>query len=274
MNKIACTQWGFPGNGWYAVRMAAAAGLDGLQIELGSYEKGYSMAQKVVRDAYLEEGAKFGIEFPSLVLNDLTVNEFVNGRDTERGKISYEQMKLGIDVAADMGIKVVMIPNFFNNFITEEKHYANAADALKFCCDEAGQHGITIATEGVLAWKDHKRIVDAVNMPNLEVFFDSMNYKFFSGLNQLEVLNDVYPSVERLGQLHVKDGTDVLSGGLLGEGDMDFFAQIEELKKRKYKGWIIIEDYYCEGPNKDKNILDQLSLLKKDIATLKSALAD
>lgn len=273
MNKIGCTQWGMPGNGWYAVRMAAAAGLDGLQIELGSYEKGYPMAQQVVYEAYLEEGAKYGIEFPSFVLNDLTVNEFVNGKETERGQISYEQMKIGIDVAAKMGVKVVMIPNFFNNFITEEKHYKNAAEALKFCCDEAGQHGMTIATEGVLAWKDHKRIIDAVNMPNLEVFFDSMNYKFFSGLNQLEVLEDVYPSVERLGQLHVKDGKDVLSGALLGEGDMDFFAQIEALKKKKYQGWIIMEDYYCEGPNQSKNLLDQLAMLKQDVATLKNALA-
>lgn len=126
--KFGVTQWGMPGNGLYAVKLAKDAGLDGLQIELGSYEKGYPMGQKRIRDAYMEDGAKYGIEFPSLVLNDLTINDFVNGRDCEKGKIAYDQMKLGIEVAADMNVKVVMIPNFFDNFITKDEHYKNAAE--------------------------------------------------------------------------------------------------------------------------------------------------
>lgn len=268
--KFACTQWGMPGEGLYAVRIAKEAGLDGLQIELGSYENGYPMAQKCVRDKYMEDGAKYGIEFPSIVLNDLTINDFVHGKDTERGQIAYEQMKLGIEVAADMKIDTVMIPNFFNNFITEEEHFKNAADALKFCCDEAGKHGITIASETVLSWKDHKKIFEMVNMPNLGVFFDSMNYKFFSKLDQMEVLTSVYDHM--VPQLHVKDGIDDLSGSLLGEGNMDFYKQADYIANSDYKGWVIVENYYSHMPLRGNSTADQLELFKKDVKNLKKSL--
>ena len=45
-------------------------------------------------------------------------------------------------------------------------------------------------------------------------------------------------------QLHVKDGINEPGGCLLGEGNTDFFPQMEILKKHGYEGWIIIENYY------------------------------
>ena len=179
-------------------------------------------------------------------------------------------MKLGIEVAAEMNVKIVMIPNFFNNFISEDEHFKNAAEALKFCCDLAGKQGIDIATETVLNWKDHSRIFDMVNMPNLGVFFDSMNYKFFSNYEQMEILKDVYPKM--IPQLHVKDGIDHLSGSLLGEGNMDFFKQMDYLKEKEYSGWIIIENYYDQLPLRSKNEDDQLELLIRDLETVKKSL--
>lgn len=268
--KFACTQWGMPGEGLYAVPIAKEAGLDGLQIELGSYEQGYPMAQKAVRERYMEDGEKYGIEFPSIVLNDLGTNEFVHGKDTERGKIAYEQMELGIEVAKEMNIKTVMIPCFFNNFIVEEEDYFHAVEALKFCCTKAEKYGITIASETVLDWDNHKKIFDKVHMDNLGVFFDSMNYKFFSKLDQMDVLKKVYDHM--VPQLHVKDGKDVLSGSLLGEGDMDFFRQAEYIADSDYEGWVILENYYSHMPVRGDATTDQVELMKKDLATLKKAL--
>jgi sugar phosphate isomerase/epimerase len=268
--KFGATQWGLPGDGLYAVRLVKEAGLDGLQIELGSYEKGYPMAQKRIREAYLEDAAKYGIAFPSLVLNDLTINDFVHGRDCEKGRIAYDQIRIGIETAAEMKVDTVMLPNFFDNFITEAAHYDHAAEALKYACDIAGKHDITIASECVLNWKDHSSILNKVDMPNIGVFFDSMNYKFFSGYDQLEILNDVYPKM--IPQLHVKDGINDLSGSRLGQGNMDFFKQIELLKEKNYSGWIIIENYYCQLPLRAENESDQLELLIQDLKTLKNAL--
>lgn len=268
--KFACTQWGMPGEGLYGVRVAAEAGLDGLQLELGSYENGYPLLQKTVREGYMEDAERYGIAFPSIVLNDLGKNDFVHGRNTEHGKIAYESFDIAVEIAAEMGVGMVMIPNFFNNFITEPEHYDNAAQALQYCCDRAAKYGITVASETVLAWKDHKRILDKVNRDNIGVFFDSMNYQFFSNLDPMANLRDMYPYM--VDQLHFKDGIDDLSQCLLGEGEMAFEQQAQFIRDSDYTGWIIFENYYSHLPLRGGNLTDQLSLLKKDLLTMKAAL--
>ena len=268
--KFGITQWGMPGDGHYPVRIAKEAGLDGVQVDVGFYENGYPLAQQYVRDMYMEDAAKYGIAFPSLALNDLGIHEFVNGRDTEHGKIAYETMQLGIETAAAMKIDTVMVPNFFANFITEERHFDHAVEALVFACDTAAKYGVTIASETILSPEEQFRLLDAVNRPNIAVFFDSMNYKFFSKFDPLEVLKKLYPRM--VPQLHIKDGVDVLSGGMLGEGNMDFFKQAEFLAASDFDGWIILENYHSHLPIRGNSRANQLELLKKDLQTAKRAL--
>ena len=116
--KIGAVAWGLPGGGAYAARTARAAGLDGIQLELGSYEAGYPLAQREIMEGYLEDKERYAMEYPALVLNDVMVNEFINGRDTEHGRIAYDQIALGIETAKRMGIDRIMIPNFIENLIT------------------------------------------------------------------------------------------------------------------------------------------------------------
>lgn len=71
--KFGCVAWGLPGGGYFGPQIAKEAGLDGIQLELGSYEWGYPLAQKQVQEAYLEEGNRLGIEYPSIVLNDVMI---------------------------------------------------------------------------------------------------------------------------------------------------------------------------------------------------------
>ena len=40
----------------------------------------YPLAQKQVQEAYLEEGNRLGIEYPSIVLNDVMDHEFIHGK--------------------------------------------------------------------------------------------------------------------------------------------------------------------------------------------------
>ena len=98
--KFGCVAWGLPGGGYFGPQIAKEAGLDGIQLELGSYEWGYPLAQKQVQEAYLEEGNRLGIEYPYIVLNDVMDHEFIHGKDTENGKIAYDQMELAVQVAA------------------------------------------------------------------------------------------------------------------------------------------------------------------------------
>ena len=52
--KFGCVAWGLPGGGYFGPQIAKEAGLDGIQLELGSYEWGYPLAQKQIQEAYLE----------------------------------------------------------------------------------------------------------------------------------------------------------------------------------------------------------------------------
>ncbi|GAB2046493.1 hypothetical protein AGATL06_29960 [Agathobaculum sp. TL06] len=268
--RFACTEWGMPGNGSYSVRIAAEAGLDGLQIEIGKYEDGYPLAQKSVREGYMEDAKRYGIEFPNVTVNDVGTYEFVNGRNTPNGRIAYEAFDIAIECAAEMGIDMVLIPNFFDNFITKPEHYDNVAEALQYCCDKGKRYGITIAHETPLLWKDHKKIFDKVNRENIGVFYDSMNYKFWINADPMQVLKDVYPYM--VNQLHFKDGVTEMSTALLGEGSMEFAEQAKFIKESDYSGWIITENFYSHLPIRGSSTADQIALLKKDLRTMKAAL--
>ena len=267
--KFGVTQWGMPGEGHYSVRIAKEAGLDGMQIELGSYESGYGLAQKYVMEKYLEDSEKYGIEFPSLVTNDLGVNGFVEGPKSESGKIAYDTMSIGIETAAAMKITTIMIPNFFANWIANERHFDNTVEALVFCCDLAAKHNIIIGSETGLSPEDHFRLLDLVNRPNIGIFFDTMNPRFFGKRDPFDTLKKEIARF--VPQLHIKDGIDTLSGALLGEGEMDFFKQAEYIHNSNYSGWIILENYYSHLPVRGSNCANQMELLRKDLAIAKKA---
>jgi len=273
--KYGITEWGLPGTGRYTVKFTAEAGLQGLQLDFGSYEGGYFMAQKRMMDAYLEDGAKYGVEFPSLVLNDLGNHGFVNGPGSRGYDIAMEQVELGLKAVKYMGIEALMVPQFWNNEITDNRKFDNAVKVFRYICEKAAEDNIKILSETTL---DARRMIEqikAVNMPNLYVFYDSQNYDFFKGYDQKETIDLLYPYMGN--QLHVKSsvGRDfeeggVLSGARLWEGNSKFSITEEKLKQENYSGWIILENYYYVKPVRDQKE-DQYELLADDVAFLKKA---
>lgn len=266
--KIGAVAWGLPGGGYYAPKIAKSLGLDGIQLELGSYEWGFPLAQKAVMDGYLEDREKYGIEYPAIVLNDVMVNEFINGLDTEHGKIAVQQIGLAVDCAVYMGISDIMIPNFLDNLILTEAHIANTVAYLKYACNLALDKGITILTESGLDWPEQRKLMEDVNMPNLKIHFDTQNFKYNFDMAQCPILEHLYDLFAP--QMHTKDGGEP-GANLLGEGITDFYGQMKILAEKGYDGWIVIENYYNLAALRGKeDITDQTENLKKDIQTLKS----
>lgn len=269
--KIGAVAWGLPGSGNYAPKTAAAAGLDGLQLELGSYERGYPLAQKEVMEGYEEDRERYQLEYPAIVLNDVMVHEFIHGSGTENGKIAYDQIALAVDVAAKMKIDRIMIPNFLNNLITEENHMENTMDALEYACSEAEKYGIMILTENAMSWERQIYMLEQLNRKNLKIHFDTQNFQYNFRMDQCEVLERLYPYMDEM--LHVKDGENEPGDRLLGAGTTNFEGQMRILREKGFAGWIITENYYDLLPARMKNIsLDQMELLKKDIETIKKSL--
>lgn len=266
--KIGAVAWGLPGGGAYSVRTAWEAGLSGIQLELGSFEAGYPLSQKTVMDGYLEDGERYGVEFPVLVLNDLMEHEFIHGSSTENGKIAWEQIAVGVETVAQMGISRLMIPNFIRNLITCEEHIENTREALSYACSLGAERGITILTENALDWHRQIELLGSVGAENLKIHFDTQNFKFNFDMDQLSQLEGLYPYMDCV--LHVKDGTNAPGNCLLGEGNTDFFKQMEFLRKRDFEGWIITENYYNLLPLRAQaEAGGQMELLLKDVNTIK-----
>lgn len=266
--KIGATVWGLPGHALFGPYIAYKAGLDGIQLELGSYEFGYSLAQRDVQEQYKEEGERYNLEYPAIVLNDLMVHGYARGRDTEDGEIAYDMMDLSLDVAEEMGIPYLMLPNFGNNRLREEMHIENTVEAFRYICPKAEKRGITIMTENPLAWEKQLQILKDVGADNLKIHYDSQNMMYNWQLNQCEQLRALYPYMAA--QLHVKDGDAAPGGKPLGEGNTDFFGQMDILKELGYEGWIITENYYNKPAIRDDSVRNsQTEIMMKDVALLK-----
>lgn len=266
---IGCVAWGLPGGGYFAPEIAKKAGLDGIQLELGSYAWGYPLAQKEVMEGYLEAGERLQIKYPAMVLNDVMEHEFIHGKCTENGKIAYDQMELAVEVAAAMNIQKIMVPNFLGNLITEESHIEHTIEALEFIGKRAGKKGITVLTENALPWQRQIQLLKDVGCDNIKIHFDTQNFKFNFDMDQCQQLRGLMPYMDN--QLHVKDGVSEPGGCLLGQGNTGFFAQMEILKEHQFSGWIIIENYYNLLPlRKEAPGGDPMHLLKRDRDTIKS----
>lgn len=270
--KIGAVAWGLPGGGAYAPKVAKMAGLDGIQLELGSYEAGYPLAQKEVAEGYKEDRERYGIEYPAIVLNDVMVHEFIHGKNTENGKIAYEQIAIGIEAAKGLGIDRIMIPNFLENLITEEAHVEHTKEALSYACKLAEQEGILILTENALDYKGQEALIRDVGASNLMVHFDTQNFKFNFDMDQCEQLKHLYPLMDEV--MHTKDGIKNPGEKLLGQGNTDFFGQMKFLKENKFEGWIVIENYYNLAPLREEAAGNwQMGLLHKDMETLRRCFA-
>ena len=270
--KIGAVAWGLPGGGAFAPSVAHEANLNGIQLEMGTYENGYPLTQSEVIRGYNDAATQYNLEYPSIVLNDVMYHPYIYGKDTPDGKIAYDQIPLVLEAAEKLSIDRVMIPNFELNLITEKEHVIHTIDYLRFACELARKKDILILTETGLDASEQKEMMKEVNAPNLKVFFDTQNYKFNHNMDQCEQLNALYELMDD--QIHTKDGINAPGEMLLGNGDTDFFEQMQILKDRKFSGWIIIENYYNLMPLRDEAPNgNQMDLLQIDIATVKRCLS-
>ncbi len=265
--KIGIVEWAFPFPGPYGLKIASELGLQGMQLDFGEYETGFLLSNHRVQDAYLECGAQFGIEFPSIALNALNTHGMSNKRDTLDGMIAIETIRKGIAAAKRMKISVVQLPSFHDNRgdIRSEEDFYNTCEMLRFACDLAADSDITLAMENVLNAEDTQRMLDKVGSQKLKVLFDTQNYYLNHGYSEPELLETIACDVV---QIHVKDGfNQTISSALLGTGDVSFYETAEVIKKTGCCEWLLLENFYNQQP---LSLLteDTFELVQKDIQTL------
>jgi sugar phosphate isomerase/epimerase len=250
--------------------MASELGLEGIQLDIGSYERGFPLSKPSIQKAYVEYAQKYNITITSLAVRELDRHGMTREDGTLEKEIAVDAILKAITTADAMNIPIVMLPSFEDGEIKTEQDFQRVVDCLRMVCDEAEKKNIIIATENLLSVEETKRLFDLVNKPNLKLYFDTQNYYLRKKYNVANMAEELFPYIC---EIHVKDGRNgYLSGSLLGEGDSGFFETMEVLKQKNYKGWILLENYYDLRPLSLEGE-DPIELLKKDISILKNTIS-
>ena len=267
--KLGICNFCVPGTGVFAPKFVALAGLDGMSIEFGTYENHYPTATRQVQDAYLEAAEQYKIEYCNIGCSGFDFIPFNAHRGHPMHEVVKGTIRSAIDSAAYMGIPMVFVPSFGASSIENEDDMTNTIRMFKYACDYARDKGIQISSENKLDADRAIELYESVNADNFSLFYDSNNYFFQKGYDQLELLKKLYPYLGS--QLHVKDGKPgVLAGSLLGEGDAGFYDVVNYLRNQNYNGWLVMENLYEKQPTIGFET-DVFALFLRDVEILKKA---
>jgi sugar phosphate isomerase/epimerase len=266
--KLGITEWSLPVDGPYGCKIAAEIGFEGIQLDVGSYERNFPKTKKVVQDAYLEAAEKYGITYTAIACNELDKYNMVARKGYKDRTIALQTIISAIDAAAAMGIPIVMVQSFMASAIETEQDFERAINVIRRVSDYAMDKGeITLGLENLLSVENLLQIINEVGNPNLKIYFDTQNYYLHE---RADVAAMVKPLIPYICQVHVKDGFEFdvePSGALLGEGATDFYKTIDELRKYEYSGWLISENFYDRGPIGNLSE-DPVELMQKDYQVL------
>ena len=267
--KLGICNFCVPGTGVFAPRIVSEMGLDGMSLELGSYEHGWPLGQRKLQDLYQEAQQKFGIEYPNIGVSDGDNIPFHARVGTKWDEIVNEEGRTAIDAAAYMGIGLVFFSNFGPSFMANEEDIENTARRYRYFCDYAGEKGIQIGCENPNTAAVQKQLYEMVGRENFNLFFDSCNHACLTDIDIHEVLREMYPYY--INQMHVKDGIKGQNASMiLGTGTTGYQETIGFLKEKNYSGWLILENLYELNPMRNIN-KDYFGIMKADIEVLKTS---
>ncbi|NNE76049.1 MAG: sugar phosphate isomerase/epimerase, partial [Pricia sp.] len=139
-----------------------------------------------------------------------------------------------IDVAQAMGCKVVLMAFFSNGDLKNDiEGTKETIKRLKKVVPKAEDKGITLGIESWLNAEEHMHILNAVNSPNLKVYYDVANSNKM-GYNIYEEIRSL--GKENICEFHAKE-----NGFLLGQGKVDFEEVRKAMDDIDYEGWVQIE---------------------------------
>lgn len=264
--KLGIVEWACPLPGPYGLKLAHEAGLQGMELEFGDYEDGLPLSNPKIQQAYLECGAQFHMEFPSICLNALNKHGMNHPFDSYDGMVAMEVIRKGILAAKEMGIPVVQLPSFDNGEIRSDTDFYNVCEKLKVACDMAAKYDLTVATENVLSAEETLQMLEQVGRSNLKIFFDTQNYFLDRGYSVAEILQEIYPHVV---QIHIKDGFNShISSALLGTGNVRLRDTAAVIRRTGCTEWLLLENYYHKRPLSELEE-NPFAVLERDIQLAK-----
>jgi L-ribulose-5-phosphate 3-epimerase len=217
-----------------ALALARRIGLDGVQVSFDDVGAKYDLRKPEAREAYAAASKEQGVAISSLAMGILNSVPYASDPRAE------QWVEDCVEVMAKMGQRVVLLAFFGKGDIKNRPELQDEViRRLKKVAPRAEKAGVVLGVESWLNADEHRRILDAVASPSVQVYYDVAN------ANKMGY--DIYEEIRRLGkdricQFHCKE-----NGFLLGNGRIDFRKLRGVLDDIGYRGWLIIEGAVGQG---------------------------
>ncbi len=268
--KLGMIDFAIPGQRVGNIKFVSDLGLEGIQvIYITPADEPFYLDAKWHRDYYMEMGQRYGVKFPSVNVTDFDYFGMLHPKNSEKGKMVYDIIDRTIDMASYLGMEMVLYPSFCDGEIRTEEELEITAEALKYGCDQAKNHGMFVTSENTLPLEWIVKLKELVNRDNFSISFDTQNYWRVARINPLDVIDFLNSNGLLYPEIHVKDGIDnQIASQLIGEGNANVPGSLRYLRDIGYTGWLHLENYYAKKPLCERGA-DPIELIKKDIATLR-----
>ncbi|WP_198439856.1 sugar phosphate isomerase/epimerase family protein [Pareuzebyella sediminis] len=232
-----------------AIPLAKKIGLDGVQISLGTLDNNMHLRQKNIQQQYQHAFAKYGITMGGIAIGEMNNIPYKSDARAEKW------VSDSIDVAKAMNCKVVLLAFFYNGDLKNDiEGTKETIKRLKKVAPKAEDHGIILGIESWLSAQEHMEILDAVNSPNVKVYYDVANSN--------KMGYDIYQEIQALGKEHICEFHAKENGFLLGQGRIDFQRFGKILHNIGYEGWVQIEGAVPENGDMFKSYVHNNTFIR------------
>ena len=211
-----------------AIEVGKKIGLNGVQVSLGTLDNNMHLRQENIQKQYKEACLKHDVSIGGIAIGEM--NSIPYKSDPRAEQWVYDS----IDVAKILGVKVILLAFFHKGDLKNDPvGTKETIRRLKKVAPKAEDHGIILGIESWLSAEEHMEILNAVDSPNVKVYYDVANSNKM-GYNIYEEIR--WLGKENICEFHAKE-----NGFLLGQGKIDFKEVRKAMDDIQYEGWVQIE---------------------------------
>ncbi len=234
------------------VPRAASVGLEAIQVSVGTSPDNVMLRDNTVRKQYIELGKQHNIVFCSVA-----VGSILHYLPLTAEPQSAIYVLDGLEAAKALGAKNILIAFFFDGDLLErnssgsyintsagefpeykwkEKDIERLIALMKQIVPRAEDLDVVLGIENSLSADQNLRIIDEIDSPMVQVYYDIGNSTSFG--------YDVPGEIRKIGnhrmcEVHIKNiGSPLLYGD---EGQVDMNAAARALSDIGYDKWLVIE---------------------------------
>jgi len=232
-----------------AMEVGKRIGLDGVQISLGTLKDDMHLRNKKIQMAYKDACKDLDIAIGGIAIGEMNNVPYKSDPRARQWVID------SIDVAVAMDVKVVLLAFFSNGDLKNDaKGTQETIKRLKEVAPKAEDQGVILGIESWLSAEEHMEIINAVDSPNVKVYYDvansnTMGYTIYDEIRSL--------GKENICEFHAKE-----NGFLLGQGRIDFAEVHKAMVDIGYEGWIQIEGAVPESSDMLESYLHNTTYLR------------